>query len=175
MVATLEHRVAVEWRTAGRKLIGLAAPFNSPATLGDVVETIRPGAFKKSLASGADVVALIDHDTSRLLGRTKSGTLRLSESERGLLFEIDLPNTREAEDLLELAQRRDLGGMSFGFRTIADTWTGNNRELIEVDLKEISVVHSWPAYEATTVSARSKEQSDNKREQIMRQRFLETM
>lgn len=175
MDSTIEHRAALEWRAKGRKLSGIAAPFNSPTTIGDFTETIKPGAFRNSLTSGADILALVDHDQSRLLGRTKSKTLRLAENDQGLTFEIDLPNTRDAEDLLELAERKDLGGMSFGFRVITENWTGNNRELIEVDLKEISVVHSWPAYAETSVAARSKAHAEGRREWWIMQRFLETL
>lgn len=171
----LEYRSTLEWRAQGRKLTGIAAPFNSPTDLGGISETIKPGAFSKSLASNKDVLALIDHDPSRLLGRTKSGTLRLSEDQRGLNFEIAIPDTREGQDLLVLATRGDLGGMSFGFKAINEAWTGNKRELLEIDLREISVIHSWPAYASTEVAVRSRAQFEGQRERAIMERFLETL
>ncbi len=172
----IEHRSAIEWRAAGRKLVGLAAPYNSPTDLGaGISETIKPGAFTKSLSSNKDILALIDHDTGRLLARTKSGTLRLTEDQRGLSFELDLPATRDAEDLLALAQRGDIGGMSFGFKAIAEAWSGTRRELLEIDLREISVIHSWPAYQSTEVAVRSREQFAGRRERQIMTRFLETL
>lgn len=150
----------IELRAAGsnpRRLEGFAATFDTEARVGDYVEIIRPGAFKASLASGEDILALVDHDPSRVLGRTKSGTLRLSENQRGLAFTIDIPETTLGRDILALAERGDLGGMSFGFRALDEEWSGNRRELRSVDLREISVVSAWPAYTNTTVEARARD------------------
>ena len=158
MTGQLEKRGASVPQAQGRKLTGYAAVFNSPAPIAGFTEVIRPGAFKASLA-GHDIVAMIDHQPGRILGRTKSGTLRLREDEKGLAYEIDLPDTSEARDLLALAERGDLGGMSFGF-TVPEggqRWAGNKtRELTRVDLHEISVIHAWPAYNGTSVEARHK-------------------
>ncbi|GLI93946.1 HK97 family phage prohead protease [Methylocystis echinoides] len=137
-----------------RQLEGFAATFDSEARVGDFIEVIRPGAFAATLASGADILALVDHDPTRVLGRTKSGTLRLTENQRGLAFTIDIPDTSLGHDMLALAQRSDLGGMSFGFRAVDEYWNGNRRELRAVELREISVVSAWPAYTNTSVEAR---------------------
>jgi HK97 family phage prohead protease len=142
-----------------RRLEGYAATFGTEARIGDFVETIRAGAFSATLASGADVLALVDHDATRVLGRTKSGTLRLSEDTRGLAFSLDLPDTQTARDVLALAERGDIGGMSFGFRATGENWSGKRRELRAVELREISIVQSWPAYSDTVVEARSKRAS----------------
>lgn len=154
----MERRAAiVELRAAGRRLEGYAATFNTEARVADFVETIAPGAFAGSLASGADVLALADHDPTRLLARTRSGTLRLSEDSKGLAFDIDLPLTTLGADVLALVERGDLGGMSFAFTVPpgGERWQGRRRELRAVNLKEISVVSSWPAYDGTTLQARS--------------------
>lgn len=154
----MERRAAhlsIRADAAGRRLRGLAARFGSEARIGSIVETIAPGAFAATLGDGGDVLALVDHDPSRLLARTRSGTLRLQESAEGLEFEIDLPETQLGRDTLALAERGDLGGMSFGFVVREDDRDGARRVLRSVDLKEISVVHSWPAYPETTVQARS--------------------
>ncbi len=155
-----EHRAAVELRAvAGRRLTGLAAVFGVPATIGGrFTEVIARGAFRASLAApGADILALVDHDFGRLLARTASGTLRLAEDGRGLRFELDLPPTTLGNDVLALAERGDLGGMSFAFRTTDERWSParDRRELRAVELVEISVVHSHPAYTQTTVQARA--------------------
>jgi HK97 family phage prohead protease len=152
-----ERRAApVELRVAGRKLAGYAATFGTPAQIGGFTETIRAGAFGASLASKADVLALVDHDPGRLLARTSSGTLRLTETGIGLAFELDVPDTQLGRDVLALAERHDLGGMSFGFRVTDEAWpTRDRRELRAIELVEVSVVHAWPAYTATSVIARS--------------------
>jgi HK97 family phage prohead protease len=154
----LEVRAAVELRAAsGRKLEGYAAVFDSPTTIADFSETVKRSAFRASLASGGDVLALVDHDPTRLLARTSSGTLRLSEDSYGLAFSLDVPNTQLGNDILALAERRDLGGCSFGFRVKDEAWPAKNRrELRAVDLVEISVVQAFPAYSQTSICARSR-------------------
>lgn len=158
----VETRAALELRAAGRKLEGYAAVWDTPARIGGFTETIRRGAFARSLAApGRDVLCLVDHDMTRVLGRTASGTLRLAEDTRGLHFELDAPDTQLGRDVLELARRGDLGGCSFGFRVPpnGDTWPSRDtRELRAVDLLEVSIVAAWPAYSATTVAARARHQ-----------------
>jgi HK97 family phage prohead protease len=154
----IERRRAAALAVApGHKLTGYAAVFGEETRVAGFTEVIRPGAFKNALA-GRDVLCLIDHDPARLLARTKSGTLRLEEDTKGLRFELDIPDTSEGRDILTMAERGDLGGMSFGFTVEkgGETWQGKRRELRAVVLHEISVVHSWPAYEGTSVEPRAK-------------------
>ena len=151
----IERRTAAfEVRASGRRLEGYAAVFGSEARIGRVRETIAPGAFSGGLSG--DVLALLDHDAGKVLGRTRSGTLRLSEDSKGLAFSLDLPETQAGADVLALATRGDLGGMSFGFVATDEAWEGDTRELRTVELHEVSVVQSWPAYSQTEVSLRSK-------------------
>ncbi len=154
----MERRAVTELQAKGRKLTGYAAIFGQEARIADFSEVIMPGAFTVSL-SGRDVLALVDHDPAKVLARTKSGSLRLHEDDRGLAFELDVPDTQAGRDVLTLAERGDLGGMSFGFTVARDgeRWDGKRRELRAVTLHEISVVSAWPAYEGTVVQARSKQ------------------
>lgn len=170
----IERRAATSLRAEGRRLEGLAAPFDSPTTIGDFQEVIRPGAFRRSLLAGRDILALADHDPSKVLGRTRSGTLRLAETPQGLSFSLDLPETQVGRDLLALAERGDLGGMSFGFNVTDEAWpSAKVRELREVELVEISVVQAFPAYSATSVNARSR--SNAAASMRLKRLFLETI
>ncbi len=169
----IETRVAVELRVASPstlaaggksagpgQLLGLAAPYLTPARIGGFTETILPGAFAACLAAHTDVRCLVDHDDSRLLGRTRSGTLRLFEHRNGLAYEIDLPDTQLGRDVHALALRGDLSGVSFGFTVPrdGDSWpSANTRELRTVDLAEVSILHRLPAYDATTIAARARQ------------------
>ncbi len=156
---TLEKRSfeTAEVRARGRKLEGYAALFGAEARIGGgMVETIAVGAFTNTLETRADILALMDHDPSRVLARTRSGTLRLKQDTRGLAFELDVPDTQVGRDLLVLAERGDLGGMSFGFTAIDEAIDGSRRELRSVELYEISVVAAFPAYDGTVVNARSQ-------------------
>lgn len=155
----IELRAAAELRAvAGRRLEGYAAVFNTPAPIGRFTETIRAGAFRASLLDPSkDVLALVDHDPGRLLARTSSGTLRLTEDAKGLRFEIDVPDTSIGRDVLTMAERRDLGGMSFAFTAISEAWPKpDQRELRALTLHEISIIHAHPAYPQTSIAARAR-------------------
>lgn len=160
-----ERRAAVEVRAvAGRRLEGYAALFDTPARIGgQFTETIRAGAFRASLLDPhRDVLALVDHDPGRLLARTSSGTLRIAEDGKGLAFALDVPDTSLGRDLLVLAERGDLGGMSFGFKMRDEAWPApDRRELRAVELFEISVIHSHPAYSQANVAARARDGADS--------------
>ena len=155
----LEHRTCLDLRATGqRKLAGYAATFNTRAAIGPFSERIAPGAFSATLSKGADVRALVDHDPGKLLARTSSGTLRLSEDSKGLAFELDLPDTTLGNDILTMVQRRDINSLSFGFTMPAggDEWPNSTTRILRsVNLAEISVLHHLPAYSDTSISARS--------------------
>ena len=162
MTRDLEHRAAsLEVRAKGRRLEGYAAMFGVEARIGPITESIRAGAFSPSLVDKRDVLALVDHSAAALLARTRSGSLRLSEDSRGLAFDLDIPDTSLGRDILALAERGDLGGMSFGFKPNAggETWQGKSRTLTSIDLREISVVQAFPAYAETSIVARSAPRS----------------
>jgi hypothetical protein len=143
-----------------RTLTGYAAVFNSlSGDLGGFKETINRGAFSRSLNSNPDVVALSEHDSKKgILGRTKSGTLRLNEDSVGLRFECDLPTTQLGNDIATSVARGDLDACSFGFVANDSSWaeTGDGvvRSLKDVSLFDVSVVAN-PAYPATSVQLRS--------------------
>ena len=155
LAATLERRFATNLRSNGRRLEGYAATFASTADLGAFRERIAPGAFRNALS--ADILALLDHDAGKVLGRTRTGTLALREDDKGLAFSLDVPDTAAGRDVLALAERGDLGGMSFGFLVPegGEEWDGKTRTLRSIDLREISVVSAWPAYEGTEIALRS--------------------
>ena len=146
----------------GKTAKGYAALFNMRAEIdGQFVEVIAPGAFRSAIED-ADVRALIDHDSGRVIGRTKAGTLRLEEDERGLAVEIDLPDTTDGRDLAVQLERGDISGMSFGFRVTHDEWdeTGDMpiRTIRAVELFEVSAV-AFPAYGDTSIALRSLEEA----------------
>lgn len=144
------------------KVSGYAAVFNSRTSIGDWFdEIINPGAFSKTIKENDDIRALFNHNWDNVLGRTKSGTLTLSEDEKGLKFELELPDTTVARDLAISMERGDVNQCSFGFWVTDETWNYDSepalRTINEVELFEVSIV-SIPAYEDTEASlVRSKE------------------
>lgn len=141
----------------GMTFHGYAAVFDSPSEPMPFVERIAPGAFRKTLSEKKrDMRMFLNHNTDILLGSTRAGTLRLSEDERGLHAEADLPDTSAGRDLAVLLKRGDVATMSFGFQTVRDRWSddGSERTLNEVRLFEVSPITGWPAYPATSAFAR---------------------
>ena len=143
---------------------GYFAVFNSNYEIAPgMSESIAPGAFSKTLSG--DIRALINHDTTLVLGRTKANTLQLREDNHGLWGHIDVnPNDTDAMNLYERVKRGDVDQCSFGFDILSEEtdfrddgsvhWT-----IKEVELYEVSPC-TFPAYEETNISARAKERED---------------
>lgn len=158
----------VEARTdeGGQKIGGYGAVFNSETVIGgEFREKIAPGAFAKSIA--ADVRSYFNHNSAMILGRTKSGTLRLKEDERGLSYEVDLPDTQAGRDLRVSMARGDVDGSSFAFRVTRDNWEMGEglplRTIQEVELYEVGPVTD-PAYQDASAALRSLNEEQGKRE-----------
>lgn len=158
-VAHLEVRDAAAGEGT-RTVVGHAAVFNSETDIcGYWTEVIAPGAFTRSLGE-VDVVALYSHDTGRVIGRQSAETLRISEDDKGLKVEIDLPDTTDGRDLAVLIERGDVTGMSFGFCTRKCEWDETveppKRTILDVDLYEVTIT-AFPAYPDTEVGLRDLE------------------
>lgn len=147
---------------AASMIVGYAAKFGVLShDLGGFRETVLPGAFSRSLKSPKEVIATWDHNPAMLLGTAQARTLRLQEDERGLRYEIDIPDTAYARDLAELLRRGDVRGSSFKFvpaRKGGEEWRMEKdvavRSLKDVTLLDVSVV-TRPAYPSTEVALRS--------------------
>jgi uncharacterized protein len=147
----------------GMTFEGYAAVFNSPSQPLPFVETIKPGAFKRSLQGRHRMMLLWNHNASEPLASTRNGTLKMVEDARGLKVTARLANTQTGRDVAELIRSGTIDAMSFGFAVKKDSWSadGNNRTLEEVALHEVSLT-SFPAYEGTagTTSVREKRDID---------------
>ncbi|WP_370773383.1 HK97 family phage prohead protease [Clostridium sp.] len=148
-----------------RKLEGYAAVFNENYTLlrdrwGEkFYERVMPGAFKDTIKERADdIFMLINHDWNKVVGRSNSN-LTLEEDEKGLRFELTIPNTTDGNDLLENVKNGLIRGCSFGFNikdeeTRWDEKWNFYRDITKVELFEITAT-PIPAYADTEISARS--------------------
>jgi HK97 family phage prohead protease len=137
----------------GKRYIEGIIPYNSKSVpMWGLTEIIDRSAFNKTLNDNSEVRALWNHNDSHVLGNTKSGTLQLENSDDGLMCRCELPNTTYAADLYEIVNRGDVKTMSFGFRTIKDTFSqdGKTRTLKEAALEEVSFGVTFPAYPETT-------------------------
>ena len=163
------------------KISGYFVVFNSETKLFEnYYEEISDKAFQN--IDLTDIRALADHDTAKVLGRTKSNTLKLSVDDKGLYGEIIInKNDTEAVNLYERVKRQDIDQCSFGFNILNETmeqradgttkWT-----ITEIELFEVSIV-TFPAYQDTSVEARSEQMKQlekrnlQKRKQQLKERI----
>jgi HK97 family phage prohead protease len=157
----------------GLNFRGYAAVFDKwSEDLGGFREKIAPGAFTKTLAERGrsnrnPIKMFLNHDWDVVLASTyvpKGGepTMRLSEDERGLLVDADLPDNEWGRPVRDAIRRGDISTMSFGFNVAVvngkpqDEWNANKTERVlrENKLWEVSPVTAWPAYADTTASVR---------------------
>lgn len=141
--------------TRGRTLHGYAAVYGAESgDLGGFRERIAPGAFAAVL--DADVRCLLNHDPNEVLGRTRSGTLRLSDEQRGLRFECDLPDSPLGQNVREAVRRGDVDGASFRFKVGTESWDRETRTVQTIaELHDVTVA-TYGAYPAASVELRTR-------------------
>lgn len=132
-------------------------------------EKIDPEACNKSM--GNDIRALVNHDTTLVLGRNKSGTLELKPDSHGLYGRIKINrNDTDAVNCYERVKRGDVDQCSFGFYIVKEEEEWREDGTVEWTLKEVDVhevtVCTFPAYEETGVSARSQSIENYKKRQL---------
>lgn len=145
------------------KLVGYIAVWDSDSVdmPGGYTERIQRGAFAESLASN-DIVALVNHVHSAVVGRMSSGTLTLAEDDQGLHFEIEIPDTSDGNNLKVLSERGDLKGCSFGFSDdYEEVWSHDGGRqictLTKIPCHEVSCGVTFPAYEGTSMFLRHQQ------------------
>jgi len=136
----------------------------------NVYERIMPGAFDEIAKD--DVRALFNHNASFILGRNVSGTLKLDVDDVGLRYDITLPDTQTARDLIEVVNRGDVSGSSFAFIAVADRWTRETVNEVEREVREVLTVRTmdvgpvtYPAYTATTTDVANRSLDEHQTEQ----------
>lgn len=147
-----------------RYLEGYFSVFGEPYQVWDGwIETIERGAFARYLSSGQDVKVLWNHDSNIVLGSTGNGTASLREDETGLFGSVKInENDSEAVSAYARVARGDVDGCSFGFDIARqEEWWDDDgvyhTKITEVDpLYEVSPC-TFPAYKATSISARAKD------------------
>ena len=132
--------------------------------MGQFIERICKGAFKRALARNDDVKLLLNHDEGRVLGGTKEGNLELVEDNIGLHARAVINDAEVAQK----ARNGDLVGWSFGFNDVKDGVIQKRdedgfplRDVKDLDLQEVSILDrtKTPAYDGTLVAVRSEENS----------------
>ncbi len=149
---------------------GYFAVFNDNYELGEdwdgytMTESIDRNAFDKHL--GNDIRILANHDTTLVLGRTKAGTATVTADERGVYVRCVVnPEDADAMNVYARLKRGDVSQASFGgyirdeTREVNTTAKTVHYTLRDIDVFEFSVC-TFPAYEATEVGARGRDNSD---------------
>jgi HK97 family phage prohead protease len=140
---------------------GLAAVFGEPTDLGDFTEEFRHGAFRKVLATGANVPLLHEHKPEYLLATTQSGRMRLFEEARGLRVSASLADTDLSRRIKALVESGDVRGMSVGFicgrgNSEHSYQSGKPHRIIKNLKKLLDVTTTWdPAYASAEAQFRS--------------------
>lgn len=169
---TRSLKTELKTRSEGENMTieGYFVVFNSQTELWTgAYEEIAPQALDDTLSN--DIRALINHDTTLVLGRNKADTLELKKDSRGLWGSIKInPNDTDAVNLYERVKRGDVDQCSFGFNVTSEEtdWRDDGTvkwTITGVDLHEVSVC-TFPAYEDTGVAARSKEVEQHKEKQL---------
>ena len=128
--------------------------------MGQFVERICKGAFKRALDRGEDVRLLLNHDPARDLGGIKDGNLELKEDNIGLHARATITDP----EVVQKAKNGELSGWSFGFmdRDVEQKRDEDGyplRDVKDLDLKEVSLLDKTktPAYDGTLVAVRSND------------------
>ncbi|MBQ1743557.1 MAG: HK97 family phage prohead protease [Clostridiales bacterium] len=152
------------------KIEGYFAVFNSNYQIfDDLSESVAPGAFDDTL--GDDIRALINHDSSLVLGRNTAHTLDLRQDEHGLWGSITInPNDQDAMNLYARVQRGDVDQCSFGFDILSEDYDVREDGSVHWTIKKVRLyevsVCTFPAYEETNVKARSAQRDEIKKRSL---------
>jgi len=138
------------------RIEGRAMVYNALSEdLGGFRERFLPGAAELD----ADLLALFDHDTSRVLGRTSAETLEATDGPDGVDMVAYPPETTWARDMRVSMERGDIKHMSFRFIPLEEDWEVLGDQVVRTvkraEILELSVV-SMPAYQQTSAEARSR-------------------
>lgn len=152
------------------KIEGYFAVFNSIYQIfDDLSESVAPGAFDDTL--GDDIRALINHDSSLVLGRNTAHTLELRQDGHGLWGSITInPNDQDAMNLYARVQRGDVDQCSFGFDILSEDYDVRDDGSVHWTIKKVRLyevsVCTFPAYEETNVKARSAQRDEIKKRSL---------
>jgi len=149
-----------------RRLRGHAVVTNALSqNLGGFREIIAPDALDRTFKEAIDLRALVDHESAKILGRLRAGTLEVAKDGTGLrvMIEPDLEITY-AGDIVRAVRRGDVSGMSFAFLMLEDDWTEGEdgtpvRTVLDMRISEVSVV-TFPAYTQTDIAVAQRSLQD---------------
>ena len=165
---TRQAQTQFDFNESSRTVSGMAVVFESPSNDLGFIEVIHKGAITEETIINSDVFAKFNHDSNKILARSKYGTgsLLLEVNGDGVSYMFESPNTALGDELLEYLKRGDINSSSFAFTVNKDDpdserWTKKDgiiyRDIYKIErLFDVSPVFT-PAYEATSCSLRFDE------------------
>jgi len=133
-------------------------------------ESVARGAFSESI--NGDVRALYNHNSDLVLGRTSAGTLELRDTDVGLWGVVHInPKDTQAMDAYARIARHDISGCSFGFDIAEEDCVVREDGTIHWTIKKADPLYevspcTFPAYEATSISARAKQKAEMEKRKL---------
>lgn len=151
----------------GNHITGRPIVYNSKTDLGYFDEIIEAGALDK--ANLKDVRFLVNHNTDMIpLARSRNNNenstmqMEVDKDGMGIRVDLDTENNSDARNLFSAIGRGDITGMSFMFTIDDEEWENMETDHPTRHIRKIGQVFevsavTFPAYEATEISARNKE------------------
>ena len=139
------------------KIGGYGAVFNKTYKVHGFKERVAPGAFTKTLAEQPDVLGMFNHSPNHLLGRTSSGTMDVSQDEKGLAYEIRASKRSSvANDVVDAIERGDVNGSSMAFFVHREEWEEKDGKPQVRTIKEIELIETGPVVMPASSATSSK-------------------
>lgn len=161
----------------GNEIDGKPIVYESQTDIGgEFAEIIDKGALDKTDLK--DVRFLVNHDMTRIpLARSRNNntnsTMQMSVDDSGMNIRVNLDteHNKDSEALYSAVQRGDVSGMSFMFTVDGQSWDGLDTDYPTRHITSIGKVYevsavTFPAYEATSISARDKSSLDSARQAL---------
>lgn len=175
---TIESPLEFRKDEEGEFFEGVAAVFDTTTDLGRFTESIDKRAFDDVIDS--DVRGLFNHDPNIVLGRTKSGTMKIILNDKELRYKIKYnPNDPDHVRVMEKVKRGDIAQSSFAFQAKEDKWDVRNGK----DHRHVTKLKKWAdvspvtyaAYDNTNVAARSLDKINEDHKKDLAEMDKETM
>lgn len=139
------------------QIAGMGAVFNSWYPVYGFKERVAPGAFAKTLRENPDIRGMFNHDPNFLLGRTKSGTMTVEETDKGLAYDIQAdPDDPQAQSVARKIARGDVDGSSMAFFVHKEEWKEDHGKPIERTITEVELIETGPVTMPASPSTTAK-------------------
>lgn len=145
----IEYRFDDTSNPDSRTVEGYGSVFETPSADLGFIETISRSAITEDTIKNSDVFAMLNHDTDKILARSRygEGSLELSLDEKGLHYRFEAPKTNLGDELLEHLNRREITSSSFAFTVAEDIWEKRDGQIYRTITKIDRIYDVSPVFE----------------------------